>query len=288
MLRCSLSRRTLGSAERRRSWQETTTGGRAQFTRTLRPEGQQPAPRRKGFACRGIADTRKPRRTIVLDSNFNVAVRPRDQAYEADTSRVRSAPISYCVHHSTAVTLFYRSDTAKRDPPFAAGASLGRRQQTKPIRGTSLYRNSHTLFEKYGKLSDVPDISRRLYLALDHLEFDGLAGLANVLGKDRAFFDALEYLLGFLAIRGRGVAHEGDGIMHFGGHRLAFFRRADQLCSHGFDFPGSSFVVAYHGLGSKRADARDAFFMLDVVRHRPRWCCLDRGKTPDDVFFKLG
>jgi hypothetical protein len=44
-----------------------------------------------------------------------------------------------------------------------------------------------------------------------------------VLGKDRAFFDALEYLLGFLAIRGRGIAHEGDGIMHPGGFASHFF-----------------------------------------------------------------
>jgi hypothetical protein len=49
-------------------------------------------------------------------------------------------------------------------------------------------------------LFDVTDIPRRLYLAFNHLEFDGLAGLVNVLGKDRAFFDALEDLLGFLAI----------------------------------------------------------------------------------------
>jgi hypothetical protein len=42
------------------------------------------------------------------------------------------------------LTVGYR----KEDPPFAAGASLGRRLQTKLIRGTSVYRNSHTLFEK--------------------------------------------------------------------------------------------------------------------------------------------
>ena len=40
------------------------------------------------------------------------------------------------------------TDTAKKDPPFAAGARLGRRLQTKLIRGGGLYRNSHTLFEK--------------------------------------------------------------------------------------------------------------------------------------------
>ena len=43
------------------------------------------------------------------------------------------------------LTVEYR----KEAPPFAAGASLGRRQQTKPIRGTSVYRNSHTLFKKH-------------------------------------------------------------------------------------------------------------------------------------------
>jgi hypothetical protein len=32
--------------------------------------------------------------------------------------------------------------------------------------------------------------------AFHHFEFDGLASLANVLGKDRAFLDALEDLLG--------------------------------------------------------------------------------------------
>ena len=76
--------------------------------------------------------------------------------------------------------------------------------------------------------------------------------------------------------------------VHFGGHRLALLRRVDQLCSHGFDFPGGGFIVADHSLGSERADARNALFMLDVVRHRPRWGCPDRGKVPDDIFFKLG
>jgi hypothetical protein len=109
-----------------------------------------------------------------------------------------------------------------------------------------------------------------------------------VLGKDRAFFDALEDLLGLLTIRGCGIAHEGNRVMHFGGHRLAFPRRADQLCSHGFDFLGGGFIVTYHGLGSERADAGHALFMLDVVRHRPRWGRPDRGKVPYDIFFKLG
>src|SRR5919198_3578514 len=92
----------------------------------------------------------------------------------------------------------------------------------------TLYSKKHGL-RREGKPDRFPDIS--LYFAFDHLEFDGLAGLPDLLRKDRAFLDALEDLLGFLTIRGCGIAHEGNGIMHFSGHCLAFLRRADQLCS---------------------------------------------------------
>jgi hypothetical protein len=65
-----------------------------------------------------------------------------------------------------------------------------------------MYRNSHTRHKNAAprrdrkNLIDVPDIARPPWFAFHHLEFDGLASLANVLGKDRAFLDALEDLLG--------------------------------------------------------------------------------------------
>src|SRR5262245_12124880 len=45
--------------------------------------------------------------------------------------------------------------------------------------------------------------------------FDSLAHLANVFGQQRAILDALEDLLGFLAIHRRGVAHVCNCTMHF-------------------------------------------------------------------------
>src|SRR6516162_7060021 len=52
-------------------------------------------------------------------------------------------------------------------------------------------------------------------------KFDSLARLANVFGQQRAILDALEYVLGFLAIRRRGVAHICNFTMHLRRHRLA-------------------------------------------------------------------
>ena len=56
----------------------------------------------RAVALRTRAD---PAKTIVLDQNCNVAVRPEGQANETGTSR-EICPISHCVNHSTAVRLF--------------------------------------------------------------------------------------------------------------------------------------------------------------------------------------
>ena len=55
---------------------------------------------------------------------------------------------------------------------------------------------------------DQCDSSRQLLFAVNHPELEGLAGLANLFGKDRALLDALEDLFGFLTIRRCGIAHD--------------------------------------------------------------------------------
>src|SRR6185437_5354337 len=112
---------------------------------------------------------------------------------------------------------------------------------------------------------------------LHHPAFDSFAGLANVLGEQRAFLDALEDLLGFLAVSRRGIAHESDRIVDVRGHRLALLRCADQLRPHRLDFLGGGFIVAHHGLGSEHAYARNTVSMLDVVR---QWFQKRRGDHP--------
>jgi hypothetical protein len=114
--------------------------------------GEQPARHSKRFARRGIADTQTP---IVSDQNYNAVVRPDGLGSPKYTSRYKR------LHERLRTCLIRRAAPSQRDrtsiltvgyrkenPPFATGVSLGRRLQTKLIRGASLYRNSHTLFEK--------------------------------------------------------------------------------------------------------------------------------------------
>src|SRR5215475_3747601 len=111
-------------------------------------------------------------------------------------------------------------------------------------------------------------------VALHYPASDSFAGLANFLGERGTRLDSLKNLLGFLTIRRSAVAHESNCLVHFGSHRLAFLRRADQLGSHRFDLLGSGFIVAHHGLRAECSGTRNTLSMLDIVRHWPgrdRW-----------------
>jgi hypothetical protein len=67
--------------------------------------GNNPPPAAKDSRAVALRTRENPAKTIVLDANCNVSVRPEGQANEAGTSR-EICPISHCVHHSTAVRLF--------------------------------------------------------------------------------------------------------------------------------------------------------------------------------------
>jgi hypothetical protein len=71
--------------------------------------GHQPASRRKGFARRGIADTRTLAEPIVSGSNSNIVVRSERIGSAKDTKLLQTGAdclINRCGHHSAAVRLF--------------------------------------------------------------------------------------------------------------------------------------------------------------------------------------
>jgi hypothetical protein len=88
--------------------------------------------------------TRGTRRMIASTKNHNAAV---CQGCRRSVTRVLTArPIVTAA--TPAVRPLRWPYDGKNDPPFAAGASLGRRLQIKPIRSTGLYRNSHRPCQK--------------------------------------------------------------------------------------------------------------------------------------------